>query len=128
MERLGACEPNAALFLFGIYIYLDVGQQLGGILDFINEDWRGVTLHEQRRVMLGEIAHVRVIQRDILALRGGQVLEQGCFPYLPGACHQQDRKHGGNPEHGILNGSFDVHMGSLLSIPQKTTDFDYSKL
>ena len=79
-------EPvSLPLAVRAVHIYLDVGQQLRGILKYIDQHWRRIALHEQGRVLLCEIAHIRIIQGHILPVRPHQLLQQRGLPNLPGA-------------------------------------------
>ena len=62
MELLSACEPvHAALFLL-INDGLDVREELGSVLDLVDEKRSLEALEEQRRVVLRQTAIFQSIQ------------------------------------------------------------------
>ena len=118
-EHLGAGEPEVPLAVGAVHTHFDVRQQLRGILDLVDQHRRRIALHEQGGVLLGKIAHIRIVQRHILPVRPHQLLQQRGLSNLPGACHQQDREHLGQLPHGRLCGSCDIHVGASFLTNQK---------
>ena len=111
-----------------VHTHLDVGQQLHGILDLIDQHRRRIALHEQGGILLGEIAHIRIVQRHILPVRPHQLLQQRGLSDLTGTCHQQDREHLGQLQYGRLCGACDIHKGEASFLANQNYSFIIVKL
>ena len=102
MELLRAGQPEQPRPAGAVGGHLDVGQQLGSILDFVNQDGRREALHEERRIALRQAQHQRIVQGDVGAAVLAELPEQGGLADLPRAGEQHDRELLAGPDDGRL--------------------------
>ena len=92
VEGLGTGEPEPAGPSLLVHPHLDVGQQFGRVLDFVDEHRRGEALEEEARIAAGQFPNVRVVQGDVGSRAFGQMAQQRGLAHLsrPGEQHHRE--------------------------------------
>ena len=109
MKLLRTGEPEQARLTSAVGSHLDVRQELGRVLNFINEHGRREALHEQRRVRLGEAEHQRIVQSHIGAPCLAEVSQEGGLANLSRSGQQDDWELLGCPGDVRFECSWDIH-------------------
>ena len=99
-----AGEQKTARLAVFVHCQLDGGEQVRGLLDFVEDDGAGEIADETGRVACREGERGGVIEGEVLGARlGGQGLGQSGLAGLARAVEQHDRGIGHGPPDGILN-------------------------
>jgi hypothetical protein len=108
LKGLRTGQPEEAGFAGPVRRDLDVGEQLGRILEFIDQKRRGEALNKQRRVLFGKAPQGRIVQGNVGPAFLANVLNECRLADLPRPGDQQDRKQ--------LAGSFKMVFQSSMFI------------
>ena len=115
MELLGASEPEpSANIAFAVDCHLDERQELWGVLDFVNDDRRGIGLQEECGIGSCKDAKVGIVERhEPTAILGG--IAQECrFPDLPCAAnHNSGKLFRQFPDSGRSRSLYKFHAGII---------------
>jgi hypothetical protein len=71
---------------------LDIGEEVRGMLNLVEDDGRRVLIQESPRISNCSRSNIRRFKGDILALVTEQVLQCSSFTRLPGSCEDYSRK------------------------------------
>jgi hypothetical protein len=92
-ELLRIGEPERRfLARAAIDSHLDVWPQLGRLLNLVDQHRRLEALQKERGIRLGKRSRGRIVQRDVIAVLLGQVLEQRGVADLSRSGQEQDRE------------------------------------
>ena len=90
---LGAREPKQPLLIGGVAHKLDIREQFGRLLHFVDE-YRGLKTHEKEfRILFGEEHGIGVIQTDISSVFG-EMAQHSRLADLSRPCYQHRFKEG----------------------------------
>ena len=91
MELLGTREPEHPWSTILIDGHFDIGQKLGRILNFIDQNRRRKSLHKECRIILGKGKNEGIVQSDIPPIypfRCSQLVQERGFTDLTCPCDQ----------------------------------------
>jgi hypothetical protein len=91
----------------GVYHPFDAGHQLGRVLDFIQDHWRGMVFQEQLGLAAG-LLQVQTGVKHHIVQRGEHLPQQGGFAHLPRTGDHHHRK-GGEQLLQVLGGVARIH-------------------
>ncbi len=80
VELLGAGQPKRSRLTSAVYLHLDQGKQLGGVLDLVDQDRGREALEKQGRLRLGKAPEQGVVQRDVGAIPPLKCRSKVVFP------------------------------------------------
>lgn len=93
VKLLRARQPEGTGSSIRSDTHLDDRQQLRRVLHLVDEDWRGVALHEQLGVVSSQRPEVVIVEGHVAPPLGlSQMGEQRRLADLPGAREQEDRE------------------------------------
>jgi hypothetical protein len=86
-EILGACQQELALFCsVGIDVFFDVRQEPRAVLNFVEDDRRGIELEKPPRIIRSGGSNVGEFQRNISMRVLEELLQESRFSGLPWSC------------------------------------------
>ena len=95
MKLLGTGEPELSAHVrVAVNCHLDKRQNLGSILQFVNNDWRRIGLEEKCGVFSCEGTYVRVVKRHKCTTVFGSAAQKSRFPDLPCTTDKNGRELG----------------------------------
>ena len=111
MELLGAGEPEpSASIAIAVDCHLDERKKLRCVLDFVYDDWRGICLKEERRVVSRKSPELGIVKRYELAIALGGIAQKCCLADLSGSADNYGRELAGKfPDSGQSRSFYEFH-------------------
>ncbi len=128
VKQLRVSKPILAVNFPGINPHLDIRQELGGILNFIDNDRSLKSLQEELWLIFCQLPKHRVIQGYILAFRFGTMLKESRLANLPRPYDEKHRKRIGDAAEHWFDSTFYIHGCFFIRFDYTKTSFYYSQI